>query len=557
MPKKFYIWTLGCQMNKNDSERIAGLLRACGFESVNKPEEGDILIINTCSVRHAAEERVVGVVHNWQALRAAKPNLVIAITGCMAGRDKDGKLKHKISGADLFFKIDDLPMLPKWLGELTGDFTSPQPSPCKGEGGGDSPLSLPRRGQGEVTSPYGVSEREDLGDYLQINPSRANTSSVFISIQTGCDNFCTYCVVPYARGRERNRPMQDILDEVRQAVVNGAKEITLLGQVVNHYRSKIEDLRIMNKDNPFRPVILSESEGSLKLRARRDSSATPQNDKRRGDDFAALLWEINQIPGDFRIHFTAADPQYFNDEQIEALKLPKQVNYLHLPVQSGDNEILKKMNRKYTREQYIELVKKIRAAVPDIALGTDIIVGFCGETDAQFERTLDLYKQCDFDISYHAMYSERTGTAAYNAARSPLSLTRRGQGEVNSFTDSVSKSVKKQRWQVLQDYMEKRTLEKNQKYAGQIVRVLVDKCESFLPLTKGELEGVAVGASATASGKPPAAPLGKGGERLVCSGNTDDLKFAQFLGTPDLVGKFVKIKITQAKTWVLRGEMII
>ncbi|MFA6486333.1 MAG: tRNA (N6-isopentenyl adenosine(37)-C2)-methylthiotransferase MiaB [Candidatus Magasanikbacteria bacterium] len=454
MLRKYHILTLGCQMNKNDSERIAGLLQSIGYEATENQEEGDLLIINSCSVRQTAEERVVGIIYNWQKLRAKNPDLIIAVTGCMAGRDKDGKLKHKISGADLFFKIDDLPMLPRWLDGLDINCHS----------------DLPAGRQGE--------SEESISDYLQINPARANTNSVFVSIQTGCDNFCTYCVVPYARGRERNRPLGDILGEIKTAVENGAKEITLLGQVVNHYT-------INDKITGCEPAIAKSINNPF------------------SDDFAALLWEINQIPGDFRIHFTAADPQYFNDEQIEALKLPKQVNYLHLPVQSGDNEILKKMNRKYTREQYIETAKKIRVAVPDIALGTDIIVGFCGETDAQFANTVDLYKQCDFDISYHAMYSERTGTTAAKA-----------------YQDDVARAVKKQRWQVLQDYMEKRTLEKNQKYLGQTARVLVDKCI----------------------------------ER-ICSGITDDLKFAQFLGTPDLVGQFVKIKITQPMAWVMRGEL--
>lgn len=427
-------------MNKNDSERIAGLLSVMGMERVEKAQDADIIIVNTCSVRQTAEERVFGLFENWKKYRQAKPHLITAITGCMAGRDKDGKIRKKLKEADLFFGIDELPKLPQWIADKWGEENL----------------------VGKVE------------DYLLVAPLRANKFQNFITIQTGCDNFCTYCVVPYARGRERNRAMGEILNEVRAAVESGAKEITLLGQVVNNYKLKIEDLRFKNDKNPF------------------------------SDDFAALLWEINQIPGEFRIHYTAPDPQYFNEHQIGSLALPKQVNFLHLPVQSGDNEILKKMNRKYTREQYLELIKKIRVARPDITLGTDIIVGFCGETDEQFANTMDLFKQCDFDISYHAMYSERTGTVAAKA-----------------FKDDVPHVVKKERWQMIQDYMEKRTLEKNQKYLDQTVRVLVDKC---------------------ADG--------------ICSGNTDDLKFAQFLGTPDMVGKFVQIKITQAMAWVLRGSVV-
>jgi len=311
---------------------------------------------------------------------------------------------------------------------------------------------------------------------LEITPQRSNKYQAFITIQTGCDNFCTYCVVPHARGREKNRPAKQIIDEATEAVKNGAVEITLLGQVVNNYR------------DPFchsdRPKGVEESLGCV--------------------DFVSLLQQLNQIDGLERINFTASDPQHFSDEQIEALKLPKQMNYLHLPAQSGDNEILKKMNRKYTAEQYIDLVKKIRRAKPDIAIGTDIIVGFCGETEEQFQNTVDLYKQCDFDISYHAMYSAREGTAAAKA-----------------FADDVPRQEKKRRWQVLQDMMEEITYRKNQVYAGKVVSVLVERCE----------EG-------------------------ICSGNSREMKLVQFAGTPELIGKIVDVKINIADVWLLKGNIV-
>ena len=438
MSKKFYILTLGCQMNKNDSERIAGLCLAMGMEEVKKSDSADLIVVNTCSVRQTAEERIFGYFEDWQKYRLKNPNLVVAITGCMAGRDEDGKLKARLKGVDLFFPTKDLTKLPEWLSQKWG-----------------SDFSL-----------------GELEDYLLIAPYRVNKFQVFVSIQTGCDNFCTYCVVPYARGREKNRKVSDIIEEIKIAVADGAKEITLLGQVVNHYIAP--DKESFSKDNPFAIA----------------------------DDFSALLWEINQISGEFRIHYTAPDPQYFTDAQIESLKLPKQVNFLHLPVQSGDDEILRKMNRKYTAENYIELIKKIRLAKPEIALGTDIIVGFCGETNEQFKRTVDLYKECDFDISYHAMYSERSGTVASKA-----------------FKDDVPKEIKKQRWNTLQNLMEEIVLRKNQKYLNQTVRVLVEKC--------------------SASG--------------VGSGNSDELKLVEFPCSLDLVGKFVKVKINFASKWILRG----
>ncbi len=437
MSRKFHILTLGCQMNKNDSERIAGLLFSLGLEQVEKSDDADLIIVNTCSVRQTAENRVFGLQENWKKFRVVRPHLITAVTGCMPGRDRTGENKRKLSDVDLYFGIEELIRLPEWIAKRWGDEWM----------------------------------KEKLDDYLLIAPLRTSNFQNFITIQTGCDNFCTYCVVPHARGRERNRPVVEILSEVRVAVDNGAKEITLLGQVVNHYIAP--DKESFSKNNPFK------------------------------DNFAALLWEINQIPGEFRIHFTAADPQYFCDEQIEALKLPKQVNYLHLPVQSGDNEILKKMNRKYTREDFVNLIKKIYLAKPGMALGTDIIVGFCGETEDQFGHTVDLYHQCDFDISYHAMYSERSGTAAARA-----------------FKDDVSKDIKKQRWETLQKLMEEIVLRKNQKYLGTTVRVLVERCDDG-----------------------------------VCAGNSDELKLVEFPGTSDLIGQFVKVKINFVEKWVLRGVM--
>jgi tRNA-2-methylthio-N6-dimethylallyladenosine synthase len=451
MPAKFYIQTMGCQMNKSDSERIAGLLIEYGLKPANNPRGADVLVINSCSVRQASEDKVVGIVKNWNDWKKTNPNIIIAVSGCMAGRDTNGKLRKKMSAVDLFFRIDDLPRLPEWLKEL-------------------NPKVF-----------LGKTDENIFDDYLGIAPERENAKRAFITIQTGCDNFCAYCVVPYARGRERNRGVKEILREAREFAKSGGLEITLLGQVVNHYIAP--DPENFSKENPFI----------------------------KKDGFAALLWELNQLENIKRIHFTAPDPQYLNDAQIKALNLPKQVNYLHLPAQSGDNEILRKMNRKYTREYYIELIKKIRAAKPDIAIGTDLIVGFCGETKKQFENTMDLYRECDFDIAYLAMYSERSGTAAAKA-----------------FKDDVPRVEKKRRWNEMQNLMEKTVLRKNQKYIGEVVEVFVDKCE----------QGIL--------------PAG----RQVCSGNSREMKFTQFLGADNLVDTIVPVKIFEAKEWVLKGERI-
>ncbi|MDD4476688.1 MAG: tRNA (N6-isopentenyl adenosine(37)-C2)-methylthiotransferase MiaB [Patescibacteria group bacterium] len=441
--RKYFLATFGCQMNKNDSERIRGILSSVGLSEASKAEDANLFVANSCSVRQSAEDRICGLVRNWNKLKELKSDAVIVVTGCMPGRDKEGKLKAKMESVDLYFPINELAMLPKRLKELRPDW-------------------------------FAEISENPLDDYFKISPDRESGFQAFVTVQTGCNNFCSYCVVPYARGRETNRPVKDIIEEIKKVSASGRKEIILLGQVINNY--KAPDAEGFSKDNPFKSK----------------------------DDFSALLWEANQIVEVERINWTAADPRYFNDFQVEALKLPKQANYLHLPAQSGDNEILKKMNRHYTGEYYFDLIKKIRVARPEIAIGTDLIVGFCGETEKQFQNTLDFYRQCDFDIAFTAMYSERSGTPAAKA-----------------FKDDVPRVEKKKRWDELQRLMEKITWRKNQKYLGKTVSVLVEK---------------------HASG--------------ICSGNSSEMKLTQFAGGQEFVGKMAKIKITQPEMWVLRGEIV-
>ena len=430
-------------MNKNDSERMATMLEGIGFTSRERPEESDLVLINTCSVRQTAEDRVYGQIDHLAKLKRKNPRFTLVVTGCMPGRDKDGTLRKKLSEVDFFFPTARLPELPKWLSEIYPE---------------------------TVNSP-------DLeSDYLKLSPKRKISSQAYVTIQTGCNYFCTYCVVPFSRGLERNRPVVDILNEVRALAEEGCVEVTLLGQTVNSFRAT--DANEFSKDNPYH------------------------------DHFAALLWEINQIPGIKRIHYTAPHPRHMTDEVIDALTLANHVNFIHLPVQSGDNEILRKMNRRYTAEQYLELINKIKEKRPGIALGTDIIVGFCGETEEQFLRTVELYKKADFDISYHAMYSPRSGTAGYKA-----------------FKDDVPREEKRRRWRVLQDLMEDITLRKNQEFVGKTVEVLVDKYEE-----KGEMK--------------------------VCAGNSREMKLVNFAGGNEDIGKLVNVKINKAREWVLEGTLI-
>jgi len=437
-PPKFLILTLGCQMNKNDSERIARILTDAGFAPTDDEADADVIIMNTCSVRQSAEDRVYGKMEDFIALKRKKPHLLLAVTGCMAGRDTDGAIRKRLSAVDFFFPTADMVRLPAWIAE--------------------------RWMSGAVRS-YSAS-------YLDVRPLRHPSASAFVTIQTGCDKYCAYCVVPYARGRETNRPVADILGEIRACAESGIIDITLLGQSVNSFRAPA---------------------GSF-------SDANPYS-----DPFAALLWEANQVPGIERIHWTAAHPISMTDEVIDALALPKQVDYLHLPVQSGSDEVLRRMNRKYTRQRFLDILAKVKARRPGIAIGTDIIVGFPGETAAQFDETVSLYREADFDIAYQAEYSTRTGTLA-----------------AKIYPDDVPAAEKRRRWQVIQDLMEQTAKRKNQAFVGKTLRVLV----------------------ASVSGG-------------YATGTTDELKTCRFpCENEAFVGQMLPVRVVEALEWQLSGDML-
>jgi len=419
---------------------MESILRNMKLELTDRPEHADIILINTCSVRQASEDRVFGMVNNFNELKSKNQNLIIGVTGCMAGRDKKETFRRILPGVDLYFPTKDMVMLPQWLMGLNPEL----------------------RDVGDMEK-----------DYLAIHPVHDKKFQAFVTIQTGCNQYCAYCVVPYARGAEVNRQVKDILNEVIELAQNGCKEVTLLGQIVNHYVAP--DPEVFSKENPYKK-----------------------------NDFAKLLWEINRIAGIDRIHWTAAHPLYMDDEVIDALTLPKQVNYIHLPVQSGSSSVLKRMNRKHDRDYYIEVISKIRAKKPDIAIGTDIIVGFSGETEQDFEDTVTLYKICGFDISYNAKYSPRSWTAAAKA-----------------FEDDVLREEKERRWWVLQNVMEDLVLEKNKVYEGKKLEVLVDSWD------KG-----------------------------ICSGNSREMKLVRFPGSESFVGSVIPVRITQAYEWILTAEMI-
>ena len=340
----YYLFVLGCQMNKSDAERIRFLLNKAGAIETDE-KKADVIIVLACSVRQKPIDRIWGKLRNWQ-----KAKKRVFLTGCILPADK----KRFAPKVEKLFSIDDIGYLPKWLG------LSKKPFLAK--------------------------------DYLEIPPLPLSKDEAFVPIMTGCNNFCTYCAVPYCRGRERSREKKKILDEIKQLIKKGYKKIILLGQNVNSYRCP-----------------------------------------KTGAGFVQLLKEVVKLPGDFKVEFITPHPKDFSDELIDLIaqskKIPKKI---HLPVQSGDDEILKKMNRNYTVEDYLKLINKLKKKIPNIKISTDIIVGFPGESKKAFENTVRLVKKVGFYKAYIAMYSPRPNTTAFKM-----------------FKDDIPQTEKKRRWKIL------------------------------------------------------------------------------------------------------------
>jgi len=370
--KTFHIVVIGCQMNKSDSERIAGYMELNGFKRTSR-EKAAYVFITTCGVRQSAEDRVYGLVPK---IKKENPGVKIILTGCLSERsDVRRRLK---GGVDIWLSISDLPKLAEKIGIKQEQLKSES--------------------------------------YLNIAPNYSSKFTAFVPIGNGCNNFCTYCVVPYARGREVYRPVKEILDEIEKLVKNGYKEINLIAQNVNSY-------------------ISSDSE---KIK------------------FPELLRRINRIEGDYWIRFATSHPKDMSDELIDAVAdNDKMCNHIHLPVQSGDNEVLKNMNRKYTVEHYLGLIKKIRDKIPDCSITTDVIVGFPGETEEQFNNTAKLFEKVEYDMGYVSRFSPRFGTAAIN------------------LEDDVSREEKRRRDEVLVNIIKKTGLENNKKYIRNNYKVLL------------------------------------------------------------------------------------
>lgn len=438
MYKKFFIQTFGCQMNEHDSEVMAGLLEERFYIPTKDIKEADFILLNTCCIREKAENKVLSMLGSLKKLKAKKPSLIVGVCGCMIQQKNIvPKILHACPFVNLMFGTNNMAQLPDYL-ERIEKYGQPV---------------------------YEIVDEDSSAD-LKLPASREFPFKAFVNIMYGCNNFCTYCIVPYVRGRERSRKKEDIIAEVKELVADGAIEVMLLGQNVDSY------------GNDFKDSV----------------------------SFADLLKEIDDIPGIERIRFMTSHPKDFSLELIDVIKNSKHICHsLHLPVQSGSNEVLKRMNRKYTRERYLEIVHAMREAIPDVALTTDIIVGFPGETEEQFQETVDLVETVGFDNAFSFIYSKRPGTAA------------------EKFEDQIPLEIKKERLQRLNTSLSKWSLYHNKKYEGQNVKVLV--------------EG-----------------LSENNDNML-SGRTDTGKTVIFQGDPSLIGKIVNVDITTAQTWVLKGKL--
>lgn len=434
--KHYHIVTYGCQMNVHESEKIAGILSELGYESTERMEDADIVVFNTCCIRENAENHAYGNIGMLKKLKAARKDMLIAVGGCLTQqKGKAEELHKKFSYVDIIFGTHNLVKLKEYI--------------------------LKKQTQKKVVIDIEEKDGEICED---IEPFRTSYPNAWINITYGCNNFCSYCIVPYVRGRERSRRSSDVINEAKALIDAGYKEITLLGQNVNSYANGSDDL-----------------------------------------SFPQLLKEIAEIKGKFRLRFMTSHPKDFSEELAEVIaENPKICNCVHLPVQSGSDAVLKAMNRKYTAEDYLKKVEILKKHVPDCALSTDIIVGFPGETDADFEKTVELVKKVNFSSAFTFVYSKRTGTAA---AEMP---------------DQVDEVTCKRRITELIDLVNLQTRAQSAKYVGKIVEIL---CEDYDV------------------------------KKDLYLGRDEYGRMAYFKGNRDLLGEFVNVKITEANGISLYGDI--
>ena len=430
-----YIATFGCQQNEADSEKMLGIAKLMGYNPTDDPQLADLVIFNTCAIREHAEEKALSMLGRFKGLRAQKPELIVGVVGCMAAEPHRAEmLKRDFHYVSFTLEPNMIHRLPEMVAK--------------------------KMLENKRSFIFG----EDKGDIHEGTPiSRREKHRAWVSIMYGCNNFCSYCIVPYVRGRERSRNSADIIEECKALIAQGVREITLLGQNVNSYRSDI--------------------------------------------DFPELLRRIASIEGDFLLRFMTSHPKDTSDMLIDAFAefSPKIAPYFHLPLQSGSNRVLKLMNRTYTKEQFLQIVGKLRARVPNVSLSTDIIVGFPTESKEDFDETMDVLRTVRFDMVYSFLYSPRVGTVAAK------------------MDGAVSRDDKNSRMAELLAMQDEISLEKNLPYEGQVFRVLVDSFEN------------------------------RGGE-VIYTGRTETNKLVHFRGEDVKIGDFAYVEIEKAQPFDLIGK---
>jgi tRNA-2-methylthio-N6-dimethylallyladenosine synthase len=441
MTKKLYIKTFGCQMNEYDSDKMADVLHASeGVEKTDKPEEADVILFNTCSVREKAQEKVFSDLGRVRELKKLKPDLVIGVGGCVASQE-GAAIVERAPYVDVVFGPQTLHRLPELIAKK------------RSTGKSQVDISFP-----------------EIEKFDHLPPARVEGATAFVSIMEGCSKYCSFCVVPYTRGEEVSRPFEDVLTEVAELALKGVKEITLLGQNVNAYLGKMGQTAELA-------------------------------------DFALLLDYVAEIPGIERIRYTTSHPKEFSQRLIDAYgKIAKLANHVHLPVQSGSDRILMAMKRGYSALEYKSIIRRLRAVRPDISLSSDFIVGFPGETEADFEQTLKLAHDLKFDNSFSFIYSARPGTPAAN------------------LHDETPQGTKLKRLQRLQAEIEGEAQRISQTMVGTVQRILVE------------------------------GPSRKNAAELM--GRTENNRIVNFPGQPRLLGQLIDVRITQALPHSLRAEVV-
>ena len=439
-PKKVFIKTFGCQMNEYDSSRMADMLHISeGLEPTEVAEEADVILLNTCSIREKAEEKVFSHLGRFIPLKEKNPDLIIGVGGCVASQE-GATIIERAPYVDVVFGPQTLHRLPELIEKQRQSGIS----------------------QVDISFP-------EIEKFDRLPPPRVEGSAAFLSIMEGCSKYCTFCVVPFTRGDEVSRPFEDVLTEAAQLAEQGVKEITLIGQTVNAYRS-------------------TNSEG-------------------QPADLAMLIEYIAEMPGIERIRFTTSHPNDMSEALIDCFKrIPKLVSHLHLPVQSGSDKVLMAMKRNHTALQYKSIIRKLRAARPDICISSDFIVGFPGETDADFEATMKLIEDVGYDFSYSFLYSPRPGTPA------------------SYLTDESPEAVKQDRLAKLQAFNVAQGKKISDAMVGTVQRVLVE-----------------------GTSKRDAQEL---------AGKTDNNRTVNFPGAAELINQFVNVRITESMTYTLRGELV-